>query len=132
MVIYEGIRDQRGIGYVARCDGDQVEDLALRLDLRRHSPDGPEWGYGGSGPAQLALALLADALGDQVALSAYQVFKWAVVARLNREGFRLTRDAVRLWWEAKDKRTRDCWQSHTASPADAIDDGIGIDLHEPL
>jgi hypothetical protein len=38
--------------------------LNLRLDLRNHSPSGFEWGYGGSGPAQLALALLADCLGD--------------------------------------------------------------------
>ena len=28
------------------------------LVLRRHSPTGFEWGYGGSGPAQLALAIL--------------------------------------------------------------------------
>lgn len=31
--------------------------LDPRFDLRFHSPDGFEWGYGGSGPAQLALAL---------------------------------------------------------------------------
>jgi hypothetical protein len=30
----------------------------------RNSPTGFGWGYGGSGPAQLALALLADSLGD--------------------------------------------------------------------
>src|SRR5262245_55620958 len=29
-----------------------------------HSPDGFAWGYGGSGPAQLALAILLDALDD--------------------------------------------------------------------
>ena len=33
--------------------------LDPRLDLCSHSPSGFEWGYGGSGPAQLALALLA-------------------------------------------------------------------------
>ncbi|HMF28341.1 MAG TPA: DUF6166 domain-containing protein, partial [Candidatus Cybelea sp.] len=35
-------------------------ELPLRLDLYNHSPDGFEIGYGGSGPAQLALAILAD------------------------------------------------------------------------
>ena len=30
-------------------------------ELWNHSPDGFNWGYGGSGPAQLALALLLDA-----------------------------------------------------------------------
>jgi hypothetical protein len=29
----------------------------------RHSPDGLEWGYGGSGPADLALSILCDHLG---------------------------------------------------------------------
>jgi len=38
--------------------------LELRLDLFNHSPTGFEWGSGGSGPAQLALAILADHLGD--------------------------------------------------------------------
>lgn len=57
--------------------------LPLRLDLANHSPDGFGWGYGGSGPAQLALALLADHLGDdQQALELYQEFKWKFVAAL--------------------------------------------------
>lgn len=43
-------------------DGDAM--LPMRNDLRNHSPTGAEWGYGGSGPAQLALAILSDALGD--------------------------------------------------------------------
>lgn len=36
--------------------------LPLRLELMGHSPTGFEWGYRGSGPAQLALAIVADAL----------------------------------------------------------------------
>ena len=38
--------------------------LDSRLDMRNHSPTGFEWGYGGSGPAQLALALAASRLPD--------------------------------------------------------------------
>lgn len=58
------------------------EALDPRYDLRNHSPDGFAWGYGGSGPAQLALALLADATGDdELAQRHYQDFKFAVVAR---------------------------------------------------
>ncbi|GAF79707.1 unnamed protein product, partial [marine sediment metagenome] len=41
-------------------------ELPPRLDLRNHSPMGFECGYLGSGPAQLALALLADVFDDQV------------------------------------------------------------------
>jgi hypothetical protein len=37
-------------------EGRQPRPLDPRLDLRRHA-DGLNWGYGGSGPAQLALAL---------------------------------------------------------------------------
>jgi Family of unknown function (DUF6166) len=53
-----------GQSLVTVCDGQKSEPLPLRLDLFNHSPTGFGWGYGGSGPAQLAVALLADALGD--------------------------------------------------------------------
>ena len=56
--------------------------LSLHLEVRGHSPTGFAWGYGGSGPAQLALALLVDALGDaELAEQHYQAFKWSFVAR---------------------------------------------------
>ncbi len=55
--------------------------LNPRFDLWNHSPTGFEWGYIGSGPAQLALALLADHLADdEEALEFYQRFKFAVIA----------------------------------------------------
>ena len=38
-------------------DGDPL-DWRASLAVRSHSPTGPAWGYGGSGPAQLALAIL--------------------------------------------------------------------------
>lgn len=56
--------------------------LPPRNDLRNHSPDGFAWGYGGSGPSQLALAILADLHGDTKALQWYQPFKWRVIAQL--------------------------------------------------
>ena len=65
--------------------------LDPRFDLRMHSPDGFEWNYGGSGPAQLALALLADHLADdRQALDLYQRFKWAMIAGLPRKCWTLT------------------------------------------
>ena len=65
--------------------------LRFRRDLRCHSPAEFEWGYGGSGPAQLALAILADHLeDDQEALNLYQRFKWTVIARLPRFHWTLT------------------------------------------
>jgi len=61
-------------------------DPAPSQALRNHSPDGFEWGYEGSGPAQLALALLLDCLGDEdEALEHYQAFKRAHLAPLGRD-----------------------------------------------
>ena len=63
-----------------------VDGRALdpRFDLKRLSPAGFEWTYEGAGPAQLALALLADHLGDDArALTLYQPFMRAVVADLD-------------------------------------------------
>lgn len=57
--------------------------LNMRLDLRSHSPAGFSWGYGGSGPAQTALALLCDATGNiEESQRYYQLFKEAVIARI--------------------------------------------------
>jgi hypothetical protein len=54
-----------------------------RFDLVNHSPTGFCWGYAGSGPAQLALAILSDYLkDDKKALSLYMDFKFKVIARL--------------------------------------------------
>lgn len=61
------------------------------LHVRNHSPNGFEWGYGGSGPAQLALAILVHHLGDEEqALGLYQQFKFAVVAKLPWSAWTLT------------------------------------------
>ena len=77
--------------------------LPLRLDLWNHgstelaevSPTGFEFGYGGSGPAQLALAILADCCGDELAMQYHQAFKWAVIARITGPGASLTATLVR-------------------------------------
>ena len=95
MRTYEGKRTHDG-AHVTRHETEQEQarslSLPLRLDLWGHSPTGFEWGYGGSGPAQLSLALLADALGDDdKAVRLHQPFKWEVVARLPaRENWTLT------------------------------------------
>ena len=78
MSYYEGRRTK--MGAAVTVDGHMLDP---RLDLRNHNSTGFEWGFCGSGPAQLALAILADHLDDdQEALEFYQRFKWAVVAGL--------------------------------------------------
>lgn len=96
-VFYQGARTYRGAD-VVRVDLNKSYPLRWRLDLRNHSPTGLEWGYGGSGPSQLALALLADATSDdEFAQRRYQDFKWDVVSRLPYEGWRLTLSEIREW-----------------------------------
>ena len=95
MKVYRGRRTDSGTE-VTVTDGAGERPLPPRFDLRRHSPDGFEWGYGGSGPAQLALALTADALGDDDrARSVYQPFKFKVVGALASNTWTLTEDQVR-------------------------------------
>lgn len=66
--------------------------------INNHSPDGFSWGYGGSGPAQLALAILLDAYDEELAKNLYQDFKWDVIARFPMErGFILALDEIELW-----------------------------------
>lgn len=71
--------------------------LGLRLNLRNHSPTGFEWGYGGSGPAQAALAILADFYDDRQAVAVYQTFKGQVIARVPRQGRIITGTEIELW-----------------------------------
>lgn len=55
-------------------------------DHVNHSPTGFEYGYGGSGPAKLAFALLFDYTEDeQFARRHYMTFKWGVIAKLDQD-----------------------------------------------
>lgn len=58
----------------------QPLDPAPSQALFNHSPTGFSWGYGGKGPAQLALAiLLHHTNSNKEALAFYQAFKWQFV-----------------------------------------------------
>jgi len=102
----------RGIVYKGRHGHDVWRGarrlpLAPSLRLRNHSPTGFSWGYGGSGPAQLALALLYDVTGDpEPAKGYYQAFKWAVVAQWPMDGtWEITANHIRVWLDGeRDKR----------------------------
>ncbi|WP_374449084.1 DUF6166 domain-containing protein [Stella sp.] len=89
MKLYEGSRSLAGA--VVTVDG---RPLDPRYDLRRLSPAGFEWTYEGAGPQQLALALLADHLGDDArALALHEAFMRAVVAELDN-AWELTSDDI--------------------------------------
>lgn len=81
--------------YVVEADG-AVAPLDPGFDRVRHSPDGFSWGYAGSGPAQLAWAILRDyyrrklpaahkAIADDLALRYHQGFKFKTIAPLAQD-----------------------------------------------
>lgn len=85
---YTGVRKPDGTTVVLV---DKTVILPLRLDLRQHATEGFEWGYGEGGPAQLALALLADHLGDdEKALAVYSHVKRRLVWKLPALGWTVT------------------------------------------
>lgn len=96
MLFYQGRRDKDGRCGVWICTRQGVHgELPVRLDIANHSPDGFEWGYRGSGPRQLAVALIAHATGSsEWALAYSNFFKEAIVAKLPHDAWELTKDEV--------------------------------------
>lgn len=65
-------------------DGAAIADPLMPHDSLRyvnHSPDGFAWGYGGSGPGQLAFAILLALAGEKAARANYMRFKWEGTAQ---------------------------------------------------
>jgi hypothetical protein len=76
-------------------NGKNVTPLPPRLDIANKSPTGFAWGYGGSGPMQLAIAILAHAMGEAVARRLYHQYCAAVIQSLpQKEGFVITEESV--------------------------------------
>lgn len=61
------------------------------------SPDGFEWGYGGSGPAETARCILWDYLGHEPDRGLYQLFKRSFIAPAPVAGFRLSAVEIEAW-----------------------------------
>jgi len=82
----------------------QPLDPAPSQKIVNHSPDGFAWGYEGSGPAQLALAILLRHTGDNnLAVRDYQLFKRQVIAGLTKDkSFTLSISAITEWLAARE------------------------------
>ena len=88
----------------ARSDCGQVIQVVVngnplppRHDLRNHSPDGFNWGYKGSGPAQLALAVLAYEFGDEFAQEHYQEFKNDIISNIDDDDWAFNSRSLMHW-----------------------------------
>ena len=103
MKTYQGRRDEDTgkVSVTVKAEGHPPKILNHKksLRVRRHSPDGFNWGYSGSGPAQLALAILLDLYpekGDDWAHRIHQRFKFSVIAKLSEDTWTLTTDDIDL------------------------------------
>ena len=68
----------------------------------QHSPTGFAWGYGGSGPADLALNILSIFAGQEFAERYHQDFKWEFIATLPYEGGTIKREDILSWIKEKE------------------------------
>ena len=96
---------------------DQVDGHDQARPLRHwplHSPTGFQWGFGGSGPADLALAILLDyfgewptqeqmAAGESRAWALHQHFKWALIAGL-ADGWEISALDIQAWLQTETAR----------------------------
>jgi len=67
----------------------------------KHSPDGFEWGYSGSGPADLAYNILYALTTERIANELYQTFKREVISGIPYWGCELEVSKVLLWVGSK-------------------------------
>jgi hypothetical protein len=89
MKTYTGIRE--GERVTVMVDGQALDP---RLDLRNFHASGFEWGYEGSGPSQLALAILADHADASTALGNYRNFVQVIIAEIEEDSWRLTSEDI--------------------------------------
>jgi hypothetical protein len=73
----------------------------LEQRLVRHSPAGMNWGYLGSGPADLALNVLALFVDPREANRLHQDFKFDIIGRMDQRGAELPLPLVRSWIQAR-------------------------------
>lgn len=78
--------------------------LALCQNIYNHSSEFA-WGYSGSGPSQLALAIIVNEFGSDLNHHPchYQDFKFEVVAGLP-ERFKLTSEDIHNWLKGRNSR----------------------------
>lgn len=93
---YEGYRDGGNTVIV-------TDDYIPLRHIPYHSPTGMEFGYGGSGPADLARSILWDLAGQKVADTFYQQFKREFIAVQPRDSFMITGENIFNWLVKKVK-----------------------------
>lgn len=104
-----------------------------------HSPSGFDVGYQGSGPADLALSILADYFGESPTAAelqqgrcrcwgVHQAFKRHAIATMDRMGSDLTSDSLATWL-AEPLSPRDGWHLSCQLCGDEGDDLVALQEH---
>lgn len=92
MKVYRGYRSPRGA--IVEVNGTPLAPA----NLPGHDVDlAFEWGYNGSGPDHLALAILADCLGEESALVVSREFKRKFVAGFD-DVWEVSEEEIRAWF----------------------------------
>lgn len=97
MSTYMGTRSTDGQRTVVTVDGKPLRHIV------KHSPTGFEWGYGGSGPSDLALAIMADFLGTAPSPQLYHDFKFEFVQHWG-DSWTIETEEIELWFEERKGR----------------------------
>lgn len=102
MKIYYGVQTGVGGQVIWVIDVNTMTKTSLP-HICLHSPDGFQWGYGGSGPADTALAILADVVGREQAELLHQSFKWAFIAKAS-DVLCIPEAAIKEWLRVEERK----------------------------
>lgn len=84
-------------------DGFNAEVIGVDQHEVVHSPAGFEWGYNGSGPADLAYNILLMFTSRKVAYTLHQDYKREVIANIPYEGGEISELDVQTWLNKRGK-----------------------------
>lgn len=96
----------RVYAFHARHNGKKFVDIQPVKHVVRHSPDGFQFGYAGSGPHDLSLSILVAVLGEP-AEAYYNAFTRDVVSQQTKDSWGVSAQQVWDWYTAASKHT---WQ----------------------
>jgi len=91
--MYSGSRHPEGTRVSVREEGKP------RLDLKVSRAEAFDWGYIGTAPRQLALAILSHAIPDRIAMKYYEDFCRDFVSQWADDGFVVTREEILEWFK---------------------------------
>lgn len=102
MSIYKGIRlrPELETGSDVKVTVEEGKEETMLRHHIYHSPTGFCWGYGGSGPSDLARSILWDFLGKEPPVELYQAFKWEFVAKWV-EKWQISSADIKTWMALK-------------------------------